>query len=111
MSFAPFFPRRACLQVVGHEGGTDDKHKEVVDLHSTGNLLCDAFGLQPNEADFEKSCLKDAVPWLEGVAKKLAQDFLQKFEDATAKLNAGVKKVIANPYPLGLPKTRGTPKM
>ena len=96
---------------MGHEGGTDDKHKEVVDLHSTGNLLCDAFGLQPNEADFEKSCLKDAVPWLEGVAKKLAQDFLQKFEDATAKLNAGVKKVIANPYPLGLPKTRGTPKM
>ena len=72
-----FFPRRACLQVVGHEGGTDDKHKEVVDLHSTGNLLCDAFGLQPNEADFEKSCLKDAVPWLEGVAKSLQDIFFR----------------------------------
>ena len=66
--------RRACLQVVGHEGGASDKQKEVVDLHSTGNLLCHALSLQPNEEDLVKSCLKDAVPWLEGVAKKLAKD-------------------------------------
>ena len=79
--------------MVGNESAQRDVEKAVHDLYSTFTLFRSAGQERSVEEDMKKSGLNDAVPWLDGVAKRLAKSLLKLLEEVSQKFEIAAQKV------------------